>query len=342
MISSAIDVVIPAYNEERHIGRCLEAVAAQDYPPEQVRIWVVDAGSADRTAAIVRDWQRLHPRIKLMSAGKRLSTPEALNDGISHGSAELVARVDAHGWPEPDFLRQAAEVMGSQGPDVAAVGGRAQPDGATPFGRAFALAWTSRFGVGGSVYASRREREEVDTVPWGMYRRSAWEQAGGFDTRMVHSEDEELNWRLRKAGYRILLDSAVRFHYVPRDSWAAAFRQYRSYGRARVRVVRAHPDFLRIHHLAPAALVAVLGALAVSAPASARAREALFALLTAYCSASLAAAVAACRKSDVGLVPLVASAFWSLHLGYGAGMLSGGLELARPARLRVPIRACGV
>ena len=93
---------------------------------------------------------------------------------------------------------------------------------------------------------------------------------------MLVGEDEELNWRLKKAGYRLVLDTSVRFVYTTRSSWTAVFRQHRNYGQSRVRVLAAHPDFLRPYHLAPPGLVAALArGSALAAPFSRRARRGL-------------------------------------------------------------------
>ena len=97
-------------------------------------------------------------------------------------------------------------------------------------------------------------RADVDTIQAGVYRRAPLEEVGGFRTDMLVGEDEELNWRLKKAGYRLVLDTSVRFVYTTRSSWAAVFRQHRNYGQSRVRVLAAHPDFLRPYHLAPPGL----------------------------------------------------------------------------------------
>lgn len=317
-----IDVVIPAYNEEASIGRCLDATLGQSYPPERVRVLLVDAGCSDRTLEIAR--RRADPRVVIVAnGGRRLSTPEALNAGIERSDADLVARVDAHGWPEPDFLERAEAAIRAGGADVACVGGRPLSADNSRFSRAFTLARSSRFGVGGSVYAAPDTLVETDTVPWGTYRREALVDAGGFDIRMEHGEDEELNWRIRRSGGRILHDPQIRFRYVPRSSLVGVLRQYRDYGRARVRVVSEHPDFLRARHLAPAAMVAGAGALAAAAPFSRVARSGLKGSLGAYAAATTVFALDAARRDDVTLAPLVAACFPALHVGYGVGTLGG-------------------
>ena len=325
-----IDVIVSTFNEERYIGRCLDQVLGQDYPAGLVKVWLVDGGSTDGTLDIVRRRAREEPSLELIESERRINLPEALNVGIERSSGDLVAKVDAHGYPELDFLRRAVEAFNSEGPDVACVGGRPEQEGETRFGRAVALARGSRFGVGGSVYAGTSQREFVDTVQCGVYRRGPLEAVGSFDPVMNYGEDEEVNWRLRRAGHRILLDTSIRFHYVTRPSWSAVYRQYRNYGEARVRVVTAHPDYLRPRHLAPAAFVAGLGGLAVATPFSAAARAALIGAVGLYGGAAVAVGAGAARKHDPSLTPAVASCFAALHFGYGIGMLQALVARTRP------------
>jgi succinoglycan biosynthesis protein ExoA len=298
------------FNEERHIARCLEDVVGQDYPPELVRIWLVDGGSSDRTVAIAAAVAAREPRLTVIADGRRLNLPEALNLAIERSAGELVAKIDAHGYPERDFLSRA--VAAFAGPEIGCVGGMPIQEGDTAFGAALAAARGSSFGVGGGTYAIKGDRQFVDSVQCGVYRRSVLERVGGFDPAMNFGEDDELNWRVVQAGYRILLDRGIRFHYVTRPTWRAAYRQYRNYGEARVRVVRRHPAFLRPHHLAPAVFVAGGATLAAGATVSPRARRLLAAAATAYGGAALVAARGR---------PRVASAFAALHVGYGVGML---------------------
>ena len=134
--------------------------------------------------------------------------------------------------------------------------------------------------------------------------------------------------------HRILLDTRIRFHYVTRSSWAAAYRQYRGYGRARVHVIALHPGFLRARHLAPPALVAGLAATALAMPVAPRARRGLPVLLGAYALGAIVAgarvsARAGGRAAGTGRASAarVGAAFLALHLGYGVGVLRGLAEL---------------
>jgi succinoglycan biosynthesis protein ExoA len=311
----AVDVIISTLDEEHYVGRCLDAVIAQDYPPELVRIWLIDGGSTDGTVALARRRAADDPRLTVIADGRRRNLPEALNVAIERSSAELVAKIDAHGFPERDFLSRA--VAAFDGPDIGCVGGMPIQEGETRFGEALAAARGSRFGVGGGTYAIKGDRRFVDSVQCGVYRRSALERVGGFDPAMNFGEDDELNWRVVQAGYRILLDRRIRFHYIARPTWRSAYRQYRNYGEARVSVVRRHRAFLRPHHLAPALFVGGGATLAAGSLVSPVARRLLAAAVTAYAGAALTAA----RDAAPAQRLRIAAAFAALHLGYGAGML---------------------
>jgi succinoglycan biosynthesis protein ExoA len=327
-----VDVLVSTFNEERYVDRCLEHVLGQDYPADRMRVLVIDGGSTDSTIDRARRFAREDDRVEVIADGVRRNLPESLNLARGRSEGELVAKIDGHGYPERDFLRHAAEAVQRGGPRVGCVGGRPVQEGETRFGRAVAVARTSRFGVGASEYAGTSEQAAVDTVQCGVYTRAALDEVGWFDPVMNFGEDEEVNWRLRQAGYEILLDTRMRFHYVTRPTWRAAYRQYRNYGEARVRVVLEHPGFLRPHHLAPAALVAAGALLAAASPASSTARRALVGLGGAYAALAGTAATAAARRREPTLALGVAACFAALHLGYGVGTLRGFAKLAASRR----------
>jgi succinoglycan biosynthesis protein ExoA len=320
----SVDILISTFNEASHLPRCLEEVLAQDYAGE-LRVILADGGSTDRTVEIAEEFAARDPRLTVLADGVRRNLPEALNVGLDECRGDLVAKVDGHGWPERDFIRRAVEDFDAE-PELGCVGGRPVQEGETEFGRALALARGSRFGVGGSEYAGTSTRAYVDTVQCGVYRRDVLEEVGRFDPEMNFGEDDELNWRIVKAGYRILLDSEIRFHYITRDDWGGAYRQYRNYGYARIGVERAHPGYIKAYHLAPAIAAAGAGLLALLGLRSRAARATLAAGAVGYGTAAAGFAVGA-AKGEEELAPRIATAFFALHAGYAVGMLRALLRL---------------
>jgi GT2 family glycosyltransferase len=324
----AVDVIIPAYNEEPHLSRCLDDVLSQDYPPDLIRVCVIDAGSDDATEALARTRAAVDRRVTVLGNRGRLAPGQAMNVGLEWSSADLFARVDAHTYVAPDFLRCGVAALCADA-RIAVASGQPDQEGETRFGRGLALARRSRFGVGGSVYAERSPRKFVDTVQGGVFRRAAVVAVGGFHEDPAMSEDDELNWRLRRAGHLILLDRTIRFRYTTRSSWRAAFRQYRGYGAMRARAVREHPEMLRPRHLAPSVLLVALGGLAAACPRSRVARRGLGLSTAAYLAAAAVAALRMTGRTRVSLLGHVIAAFSALHAGFGVGVLGGLIRLAR-------------
>lgn len=322
--TTSVAVIMSAFNEDAYIERALDAISAQTVP---VRVVVIDGGSRDGTVERLSRRAAADPRIEVHADGTRRSLPAALNVALEMTSEDFVAKVDARTFLAPDFIERALSVFEREGESVACVGGRPEQYGESRFGNGVAKARMSRFGVGGSGYADRRTYADVDTVQCGVYRREAVVQAGGFDPALQFGEDEELNWRLRQAGYRIVMDARVRFRYVTRGTWPAAFRQYRNYGRARARVVEKHPEFVRSRHLVPSAALLVGAGLLCVTPLSRAARVAVSTLATAYVGGALIAATSASRDNPREIAH-TASAFTALHMGYAVGLLEGYI---RPA-----------
>ncbi len=89
-----VGIVIPAYNEEDSIARCLDTCMNQTSPPEE--IIVVDNNSTDKTVEIVKDYQDKHPdaHIRLIYEKAQGRTP-ARNAGFNASRSDVIGRIDA-------------------------------------------------------------------------------------------------------------------------------------------------------------------------------------------------------------------------------------------------------
>ncbi len=91
----SVTIVIPAYNEERFIGRCLDACIDQSSAPEE--IIVVNNRSTDNTASVVRRYQEEHPHIdiRLLDQNEYQGLAPTRNYGLDHAKSDVVGRIDA-------------------------------------------------------------------------------------------------------------------------------------------------------------------------------------------------------------------------------------------------------
>jgi glycosyltransferase involved in cell wall biosynthesis len=102
-----LSVLIDTYNHERLIEQALRSVLEQDYPAAQREIIVVDDGSTDGTAEIVR---RYEPRVRLISK-QNGGQASAFNAGIPECRGEVIVFLDGDDWWAPGKLKKIAEIF---------------------------------------------------------------------------------------------------------------------------------------------------------------------------------------------------------------------------------------
>ena len=317
-----VTLLIPTWNEEDHIGACLESVVAQTYPLHAMEVLVVDGGSTDRTREIVAEWTSRIPGLRLVDNPKRIQAV-ALNLGMEAASNDLVVRLDAHTVYADNYVE--ASVDAYERADATMVGGPMRPRGATPFGEAVAIATTSRIGVGPGRFHFADAAGDVDTVYLGAFDRNDVLALGGYDENFAVGEDHELNLRITQSGGRIVLDPTITSWYTPRSTPRDLWRQYFRYGQAKAATLRKHRRFPSWRPLAPAAIVIGLAASVV----------ALFTPLRAWVWIPWALylgalSVAAWLRSPKHSLRTV-SAMVIMHFSYGFGLLSALARSRNPS-----------
>ena len=117
-------VVIPAYNEEQYLGRCLAALARQTYPADRFEVIVVDNGSTDTTAEIARRYGGVRVITK-----PRKGVARARQAGFAAARGAVIASTDADTVVPPFWVARIAEYFRAD-PALGAVYGPVYwPDG---------------------------------------------------------------------------------------------------------------------------------------------------------------------------------------------------------------------
>lgn len=317
-----VSVVIPMRNEAAHIGTCVDAVLAQDYPTERLEVIVVDGASEDASAAVLA---RRGVRLRVLQNPSRI-VPVAMNIGIRAAHGEIIARVDAHTVLAPDYIRIGVETLRRTAADN--VGGSMRSVGGGLWGDAIAAAMSSRMGIGAYFHFASADRE-VDTVYMGMYPRAVFERIGLFDEELVRNQDDELNYRLSKAGGRIFLTTRMRSRYQNRQSLKALARQFFQYGWWKIRVLQKHPRQMSPRQFVPPVFVGSLLVTGVLGVWVAPAAWLLVAAFAAYGVAVSAGAAMVARDHGWRLFLPVVAAFTAMHVSWGTGFLLGALRFGR-------------
>ncbi len=308
-----VSILLPVLNERHYLRDCLDSLARQDYP-NILEVLVLDGASSDGSVAIATCSG--DPRVRVVE-NPRVTAAAAMNVGIEVAKGQIICRADAHTLYAPDYVRRCVMTLLETGAEN--VGGPMRAVGTTNFGRAVASATSSRWGIGPGVFHYAERRVEVDTVYLGCWWRATLDDLGGYDETLLQwaAEDQELNFRIRNAGGRVIVDPGIRSWYFPRETPRALARQYRNYGLAKASTLAKHGRLPTWRPLAPAALV-----LASVTAATVGRRWRRVAIPVSH--GLLCAAVALRSGDDPGVAPhRVFAAFEICHWSYGVGFWAG-------------------
>jgi glycosyltransferase involved in cell wall biosynthesis len=294
-----------------------------------MEVVVVDGMSNDRSVDVVAAAAHRDSRIRILH-NPACIVPSSLNLAIESARGDVIVRVDAHTLLDPDYIRTGIEILARTGAEN--VGGPMVSIGGGKVGDAIATAMESPFGIGAYFHFASEERE-VDTVYMGMWPREVFAKVGLFDEELVRNQDDEFNYRIRKAGGRIVVSPGMRSRYQNRQSWRSLAKQFYQYGLWKVRVLQKHPAQMSWRHFVPPAFdaAAILGLVVGGVP-----RKLAVAGFAIYL---LAMAIVAARAGRAGarLRTLVALAL--IHHAWAAGFLVGLVRFAgRWFRRERPVR----
>jgi glycosyltransferase involved in cell wall biosynthesis len=319
----SVSVIVPCRNEEKYIGHCLDSILASDYPPDRLQIVVADGQSSDGTREILVRYAAAHPAIVLLDNPEG-STPAGLNAAIRAASGDIIIRMDAHVLYAPDYIGRLVKGLLESGADN--VGGVLEtvPADDSLTAKAIAIGISHRFGVGNAHFrVGARERREVDTVPFGCFRREVFQRVGLFDEELIRNQDDEFNFRLITRGGRVLLLPDVRCRYFARQSLGQLSRMYYQYGYFKPLVARKVGRVMTVRQLIPALLLLsmlVSAMVGVWLPAAA----VVFSLLVlSYGCMVLLCSLNEARAHGFRCGAVLTTVFPILHFSYGFGFLLG-------------------
>ncbi len=310
---------MPVRNEVEFIERSLGSVLAQDYPTDKLDVVVADAMSTDGTTDLLRAFSRQDSRVRVVE-NPGLIAPTGLNAAMRVASGQIVIRVDGHCVVQPDYVKRCVTWIIQE--NVDGVGGVIDTMGQTSVAAAIAKAMSSRFGVGDSAFRVGVQSPVLsDTVPFPAYTRAVIDRLGPYDESLARNQDDEYNYRLRKAGGRLLLVPDIRTTYFSRGTLRSLWRQYFQYGYYKVKVLNMHPFQMRWRQFIPPAFVLFLSGGIVISMVSRTAAIACASVLGTYFALNIGWSVASAGFNACALV--VALAFCAMHVGYGAGFVAG-------------------
>jgi peptidoglycan-N-acetylglucosamine deacetylase len=246
-----VSVLVPAFNEESVILDTVRSALASSYP--KLEVLVIDDGSTDRTAELVRENFGREPRVRLLLQPNR-GKPAALNHGLTEALGEVVISIDADTIVDPDAIPRLVRHFAD--PQVGAVAGNVKVINRNR--------WLTRWQALEYITSQNLEKRAFDllncipVVPGaaGAWRTSLLRDSGGFSGDTV-AEDTDLTLSIRRSGWKIQYDEdAIGRTEVP-DTVEALIRQRFRWTFGTLQAVWKHRDALGKPRYGTLGLVAI-------------------------------------------------------------------------------------
>lgn len=323
-----LSVIVPIYNEEKYIAKCIDSILEQDYPKDDLEVILADGMSKDRTREIVARYTTKYPFIHLIDNPNRIA-PCAMNLGIKEAKGDVIMRLDAHATYEKNYFSALVAALKKYNADN--VGAVCHTDVLNKNPKTIAIreVLSNKFGVGNSTFRTGiKGAQEVETVPFGCWRRDVFDKYGMYDERLIRNQDIELNKRIVRGGGKIVIIPDTYCTYLARETYKALAKNNYGNGKWNILTVYYTKEIrsLSLRHFVPLAFVLSLILPTIVGlfwhPALFISALALGAYLVAL--GSISAKLAITKREN--FFYLLAS-FIVLHISYGWGSLAGIIRL---------------
>ncbi len=261
---TTVSIIIPCYNEEKHITNLLDGIQTQGYPLDEIEVIIADGFSMDQTRQKITEYKLKHPELTVhLVDNVQRTIPSGLNTAIRAAQGTYIIRLDAHSIPQPFYIHLCIEALkAGKGDNVGGIW-VVKPSDQTWMAKSIAAAGSHPLAVGDASYRYANKPAYVDTVPFGSYRKDLLDKIGLYDETLLSNEDYEFNTRIRKAGGKVWMDPAIQSVYFARGSLANLAKQYWRYGYWKVQMLRRYPETIRYRQALPPLFIGGMFLLAI-------------------------------------------------------------------------------
>lgn len=213
-----VSVIVPAYNLEKYLAKCLQSIIGQTYP--HLEIIVVDDGSTDDTAKIIERFFKKDSRIKILRQQNQ-GLSMARNKGIKIATGEFIALVDGDDMVAPNFIEELLKRLYADGnyagyssrrlADIAVCGYQViHPDHKDNI----TIPEASLTGSEATIKCLI-EQEDYDVLAWNkLYRRSLFQNIA-YPAGQNH-EDNLTTYKLLAAAKTVIYFNTPLYYYYKR------------------------------------------------------------------------------------------------------------------------------
>jgi GT2 family glycosyltransferase len=229
--TASVSVVIPAYNAEKTLPFCLEALANQSVAKEDCTVILVDDGSTDRTPEIASSFDIIYEH------QKNRGPASARNKGAFRATGDIILFTDSDCVPDQHWIEEMVRPF--RDPTVVAVKGGYKTRQKQIAARFAQAEFEDRY----DLLQKSVSIDMIDTYS-AAFKRDVFVEAGGFDESfpVANNEDTELSYRLAAAGHRLVFNPKAFVYHTHPDSVLKYLKLKYWRGYWRLVVYRRYPD----------------------------------------------------------------------------------------------------
>lgn len=205
-----VSIVVPMYNEEKTVGKCIESLLNQSYPSNKYEIIVVSDGCTDGSESVVKSLCESEKSVSVkLLRQENQGAGSARNFGVKASRGEAVLFIDADCVADYRWIEEMTKPLLKY--DVAGVQGAYKTKQKEIIAQLSQIEFEERF-------KKLQQTEYVDFVGSfsAAYKRDVFEKYNGFNTKFVMNEDVDLAYKISSDGYKLYFNpEAVVYHIHP-------------------------------------------------------------------------------------------------------------------------------
>jgi glycosyltransferase involved in cell wall biosynthesis len=236
-----VSIIVPVKNGEKTLKKCIDSILNLNYP--NYELIIVNDGSTDNTQKILEEYK---DKIKIINT-QGVGPSKARNLAVKQAKGELVAFTDSDCIVDKEWLNELVKCFEIE-ENLAGVGGeQLSPQDESNFGK---IVNNFMHSIGIIEYV--KDRKEVvftqhNPTCNSVYKKEVFEKLGGFKEGLWPGEDVEFDYRVTKAGYKLLCNpKAIVYHYRPQNIKKFIKMMY-NYGKVQGILVKMYGFFRKIH-----------------------------------------------------------------------------------------------
>jgi glycosyltransferase involved in cell wall biosynthesis len=318
-----VSIIIPTKNSASVLEDCLKSLKKQDYPKKRYEIIIGDDHSKDKTIEIAKKYGA-----KIVKSSRPPGRQR--NDAIASARGSILGFIDSDCVAMKDWI--SGGVKNFLDEDTAIVGGPNFTHPHDPFiAQCAGYVFSSRAGSAAmsARYTSKgkniKETDETGLISCNMFmKKRVFDKVGGFQTDFFPNEENDLMYRVKKIGYKLLYIPRMVVWHHRRSTLKGFFMQDLWYGISRSQLVKKHPHVLKIFHLFPSAFVSFI----LLGPILSLMLPHLWFLYIAFFGFYFASMILlgfykAVKLGDARIAVVLPLMFFILHVAYGIGFILG-------------------